>query len=139
MVSSSGHNFGIDWWALGILIYEMIVGIPPFYHKNRDQMFFLIQKATIKYPDPKKHGISVSPEAQDLINRLLEKDMDKRLGSEDDVDEVLAHPWFKGLDKDDILEKVVDPPFKPHLEEGKYDTTHFDESVTSLEPRESFE
>ena len=67
MVTTSGHNHAIDWWALGILIYEMIVGIPPFYHKNRDHMFFLIKEAAIKYPDAKKHGISVSEEAQDLI------------------------------------------------------------------------
>lgn len=80
MVSNAGHNYSIDWWALGILIYEMIVGIPPFYHKNRDHMFYLIKEASIKYPDPKKHGISVSEEAKDLINKLLDKDMENRLG-----------------------------------------------------------
>lgn len=58
-------------------------------------MFYLIKEAAIKYPDPKKHGISVSDNAKDLINKLLEKDMDERLGSKNDVDEVLAHPWFK--------------------------------------------
>ena len=137
MVTSSGHNFGIDWWALGILIYEMIVGIPPFYHKNREHMFYLITQATIKYPDPKKHGITVSENAKDLINMLLEKDMEKRLGWKDDVNEVISHPWFKDLDVNKILNKEIPPPFKPEVKSGKYDTSYFDKSVTCLEPRES--
>ena len=137
MVNSSGHNYSIDWWALGILIYEMIVGIPPFYHKNRDHMFFLIKEASIKYPDPKKHGISVSEEAKDLIDNLLMKDMDERLGSKKGVEEILAHKWFDGVDVDKILKKEIEPPFKPKLKDGKYDTTHFDQAVTCLDPRES--
>lgn len=136
MVTSSGHNFAIDWWALGILIYEMIVGIPPFYHKNRDQMFYLIKEATIKYPDPKKHGISVSETAKDLINKLLEKDMDDRLGAKNDADDILSHPWFKGIDKAAVLAKEVEPPFKPSFSE-KYDLSHFDQSVTEMDPEDS--
>lgn len=137
MVTSTGHNFGIDWWALGILIYEMIVGIPPFYHKDRDHMFYLITKAAIKYPDPKKHGISVSETARDLINKLLEKDMDKRLGTSEDVDEVISHKWFAGLNIDKIMNKEMKPPFKPEIKGGKYDIANFDDTITWLEPRES--
>ena len=137
MVTSTGHNFGIDWWALGILIYEMIVGIPPFYHKDREHMFYLITNASIKYPDPKKHGITVSETAKDLINKLLEKDMDKRLGSSEDLDEVISHPWFSGINIDKILGKEIKPPFKPEIKGGKYDVINFDETVTCLEPRES--
>jgi serine/threonine protein kinase len=137
MVNSTGHNLGIDWWALGILIYEMIVGIPPFYHKNRDHMFYLIKEASIKYPDPKRHGITVSKTAQDLINKLLDKNLDKRLGSKNDIDEILSHPWFDGMSKEKILSREIDPVFKPEVVEGKYDVSNFDSSVTSMEPRES--
>ena len=80
MVEGTGHNTGIDWWALGVLLYEMLVGIPPFYHKNRDHMFMLIKKAAVRYPDLHWHGFGVSDVAQDLINKLLEKDMESRLG-----------------------------------------------------------
>jgi serum/glucocorticoid-regulated kinase 2 len=68
MVSNVGHNKMVDWWSLGILIYEMIVGIPPFYHKNKHKMYYLIQEAPIRYPDVDKHGITVSESAKNLIN-----------------------------------------------------------------------
>ena len=58
----------------------MIVGIPPFYDKNRDRMFLNIEHAPIRWPEKAKHGLSVSPAAQDLINKLLERDKRKRLG-----------------------------------------------------------
>lgn len=51
MIVGSGHDHTLDWWALGILIYEMIIGIPPFYNKNKHQMYFLIQHAPIRWPD----------------------------------------------------------------------------------------
>ena len=51
MLKGSGHSFPIDWWALGILTYEMIVGIPPFFHKNRLRMYALIREGPITFPD----------------------------------------------------------------------------------------
>mmetsp|Transcript_25813 Transcript_25813/g.39679 ORF Transcript_25813/g.39679 Transcript_25813/m.39679 type:complete len:81 (-) Transcript_25813:252-494(-) len=80
MIDGTGHDHTLDWWALGILIYEMIVGIPPFYHRNQNQMYVLIQQAPIKWPDPQKHGISLSDEAKDIVTKLLHKDRKKRLG-----------------------------------------------------------
>lgn len=71
MIIGSGHDHTLDWWALGVLIYEMIIGIPPFYNKNKHQMYFLIQNAAIRWPDKERHGISVSEEAKDLINRVI--------------------------------------------------------------------
>ncbi len=83
MIVGSGHDHTLDWWALGILMYsylfnyvisyfsyEMIIGIPPFYNKNKHQMYYLIQHAPIRWPDKEKHGISVSEEAKDLITRV---------------------------------------------------------------------
>ncbi len=58
----------------------MIIGIPPFYDKNRNKMFLNIEKAPIRWPDQAKHGISISPVAQDLITKLLDRDKKKRLG-----------------------------------------------------------
>lgn len=58
----------------------MIIGIPPFYDKNRNRMFMNIEQSPIKWPDKQKHGVSVSPIAQDLILRLLDRDRKSRIG-----------------------------------------------------------
>ena len=63
MLIGNGHDFTVDWWALGILIFEMIVGIPPFFNRNKHRMYFLIRESPVNFPDPKRHKISVSPEA----------------------------------------------------------------------------
>ena len=63
MIIGSGHDHSLDWWALGILIYEMIIGIPPFYNQNKHQMYYLIQHAPIRWPQKEKHKIDNSPEA----------------------------------------------------------------------------
>lgn len=70
MIVGSGHNKTLDWWALGILIYEMIIGIPPFYNPNKNQMYYLIQNSPIRWPEKAKHGIEVSPKAKDLISKV---------------------------------------------------------------------
>ena len=94
MINGTGHDHTVDWWALGILMYEMIVGIPPFYHKNRQVMYKMILQKMPKYPDPERHGINVPEDLQDLINKLLDKDMATRLGSQNGVNAVLSHPFF---------------------------------------------
>mmetsp|Transcript_36029 Transcript_36029/g.41609 ORF Transcript_36029/g.41609 Transcript_36029/m.41609 type:complete len:84 (-) Transcript_36029:183-434(-) len=83
----------------------MIVGFPPFYHKNQNTMYDLIEKFPVKFPDPVKHGIEMSDEVKDIITQLLEKNPKKRLGYEGGIEEILKHKWFKSLDVDDILNK----------------------------------
>jgi len=67
MIVGSGHDKSLDWWTLGILIYEMIVGFPPFIDLNMNKMYYMIQNAPIRWPDAQRHGIDVSEEAKDLI------------------------------------------------------------------------
>lgn len=80
MINGTGHDETLDWWTLGVLIYEMIVGIPPFYNQNKHKMYYQIENGKIKWPSQEKHSFSVSEEAQNLISKLLIKDKKQRLG-----------------------------------------------------------
>lgn len=126
MLIGNGHDFTVDWWALGILIFEMIVGIPPFFNRNKHRMYFLIRESPVNFPDPKRHKISVSPEAQDLIVKLLDKDRTSRLGV-NGVEEILSHPWFADLDMDKLVKKELTPPYVPKVQE---DFAYFDKKLT---------
>lgn len=81
MINGTGHDHGVDWWALGILIYEMIIGIPPFYNSNKHKMYLFIQSAPIRWPTMERHGVEASPLAKDLIIKMLDKNKQTRLGS----------------------------------------------------------
>ena len=65
------YDFMVDIWAMGILLYEMLVGIPPFYNKNYAKMFKMIQENDLKFPSPKKYKIIIEDNAKDLIRKLL--------------------------------------------------------------------
>jgi len=88
MLEKQGHGKSVDWYLLGVLIYEMLTGIPPFFVEDRDLLFHWIRHEEPDIPD-------VSPEAKDLIAKLLIKDPLKRLGAgKKDADEIKQHPWF---------------------------------------------
>ena len=63
IITREGQDQTLDWWALGILIYEMIIGVTPFYNANTNKMYFMVTNGPIRWPDRIKHGIYVSPDA----------------------------------------------------------------------------
>lgn len=97
MVSSEGHDSTVDWWAVGILIYEMLIGVTPFFNKNRQLLQSKIKHAKVVFPDRRQYRIEYSNELVDLVLQLLKKDRTQRLGSKRGADEILEHPFFKGI------------------------------------------
>lgn len=105
VVRGDGHEFAVDWWALGILSYEMLYGTTPFRGKNRKDTF-----GRILFMPPKFTG---KPSLlTDLIAKLLDKEPTRRLGYARGACEIQEHPFFGGL-KWDLLTEVLRPPFLP--------------------------
>ena len=117
-----GHGKRVDWWSLGCIIYEMMTGLPPFYTKDRKQLFNEIKNTELEIPK------MFSPECKDLVQKLFIKDPTKRLGS-NGAEEIMSHVWFTGVDWDAIEKKQVAPPFIPKLS-SEYDTSYIDEDFT---------
>ncbi|OAD07019.1 hypothetical protein MUCCIDRAFT_137539 [Mucor lusitanicus CBS 277.49] len=113
VIRSWGHSSSVDWWTLGILIYEMLYGTTPFKGSNRNETFYHIMNSDISFPPPhKKQPQAVSNTCKHLIRRLLDKQEAKRLGSRaGGASEVKAHPFFKSL-KFALLRHMT-PPIVP--------------------------
>lgn len=107
MVKQSGHNKSVDWYLLGVLIYEMLIGFPPFYSLNKDQMFQNIESAKVRIP------ARISSTGKNFIKQLLKKDPGKRLGSIKDAEEVKLHPFFQGTCWESVKNKEIKSPIVP--------------------------
>ena len=137
VILDKGCNRPADWWSLGILIYEMMFGIPPFYSRDVQEMY----KNTIVNPLKFKARPKVSDEAKDFIAGLLVKAPAKRLGSVADSLEVMSHPWFKDFDWCKLLDKKLVPPYNPNEKdwEKNFDPGFMKEvakdSICSIDPK----
>ncbi|KAI9303950.1 kinase-like domain-containing protein [Cunninghamella echinulata] len=129
LLLGQGYTKNVDWWTLGVLLYEMLTGLPPFYDENTNEMYRKILQDELRFPD------NVSSEAQDLLTGLLTRDPNQRLGH-NGPEVIKSHPFFASIDWRKLMQKKVQPPFKP-LVENAYDTTNFDDEFTSEAPLES--
>ena len=103
-----GYDRAIDWWALGILLYTMLIGASPFRvgNLNIDGEAYKkrVMKQKVKFPDRKKYKLECSDELIDLITRLLDKNEKTRIGASDkDYLEIKNHPLFKNINWDAII------------------------------------
>uniref|UniRef100_A0A3B4DUV5 protein kinase C n=1 Tax=Pygocentrus nattereri TaxID=42514 RepID=A0A3B4DUV5_PYGNA len=128
VLTDSTYTRAVDWWGLGVLIYEMLVGESPFPGDDEEEVFDSIVNDEVRYPR------FLSPESVSIIQKLLQKNPEKRLGAgEHDANEVKRHWFFKGVDWEALLAKRVKPPFLPTIKTDA-DVSNFDEEFTRLKP-----
>ena len=132
LLLEKGLNRMADWWSLGILIYEMLYGMPPFYSSNVQNMYKKIVRDDVNF----RHGVKLSDEGKDLIKKLLCKNPNKRLGNQADSLEVLSHPWFSDLNWSMLQDKKIPPPIKPKCE-GEDWMKNFDREFINEKVRDS--
>lgn len=132
VILGQGHNRPADWWSLGILAYEMMFGLPPFYHNVAQNMYRKIVKEEVVF----KPNINISEEGKDFIRNSLIKDQYKRLGSAGDSLEIMSHPWFKDIDWTKMMAKKITPPFIPNCSNDDW-INNFDDEFIKEEVRDS--
>eukprot|EP00252_Welwitschia_mirabilis_P013578 TRINITY_DN2984_c0_g1_i1.p1 TRINITY_DN2984_c0_g1~~TRINITY_DN2984_c0_g1_i1.p1 ORF type:complete len:476 (+),score=78.03 TRINITY_DN2984_c0_g1_i1:525-1952(+) len=131
IILSKGHNKAADWWSVGILLYEMLTGQPPFTHKNRQKLQDKIIKEKIKLPS------YLTFEVHSLLKGLLHKDPTKRLGGgPDGSNEIKKHKWFRGINWKKLEAREIQPKFRPSVA-GKDCIANFDEHWTKMPPQDS--
>jgi serum/glucocorticoid-regulated kinase 2 len=125
IVTGAGHDKAVDWWSLGILLYELTVGIPPFYSQNVNEMYNKIQHGVLRFPP------FLSDNCKSLIVALLNRDPKKRCGSKDDVDDIKTHPFFKDISFEKMMKKQIDVPYKPKVKNTGEGTDNFAPEFTN--------
>uniref|UniRef100_A0A3Q3X1K9 non-specific serine/threonine protein kinase n=1 Tax=Mola mola TaxID=94237 RepID=A0A3Q3X1K9_MOLML len=125
VLEDNDYGRAVDWWGLGVVMYEMMCGRLPFYNQDHEKLFELILMEEIKFPR------TLSADAKSLLSGLLIKDPNKRLGGgPDDAKEIMRHSFFGTVDWQDVYDKKLVPPFQPQVS-SETDTRYFDEEFTA--------
>jgi len=121
IILSKGHSKPADYWAFGILVFEMLAGYPPFYDDEPLRIYQKILQGNIKWP------YHFSADAKDFISQLLVADPSKRLGSSKrGAATIKEHPWFKTVDWQDIVSCALKAPLQPKTGGHEGDTSNFE-------------
>ncbi|XP_041847605.1 microtubule-associated serine/threonine-protein kinase 3 isoform X4 [Melanotaenia boesemani] len=120
VILRQGYGKPVDWWAMGIILYEFLVGCVPFFGDTPEQLFGQVVNDEIIWPDGED---ALPPDSQDLITRLLRQNPLERLGTGGGAAEVKMHMFFVGLDWNGLLRQKAE--FIPQLE-SEEDTSYFD-------------
>ncbi|KAL7832528.1 hypothetical protein SRHO_G00295460 [Serrasalmus rhombeus] len=128
VLTETSYTRAVDWWGLGVLIFEMLVGESPFPGDDEEEVFDSIVNDEVRYPR------FLSTEAISIMRRLLRRNPERRLGAgERDAEEVKKHPFFRNVDWGALLAKKIQPPFVPTIK-GREDVSNFDDEFTSEAP-----
>lgn len=123
------YGFSVDWWALGVLMYEMMAGQPPFEADNEDDLFESILNDDVLYP------VWLSREAVSILKGFMTKNCLKRLGCTASGEQsILDHPFFRDVDWIRLEARQIEPPFKPDIR-SRTDVRNFDTDFTREDPK----
>ena len=122
------YGRAVDWWAFGVLIYQMLLQQSPFRGEDEDEIYDAILADEPLYP------IHMPRDSVSILQKLLMREPELRLGSgPTDAQEIMSHAFFRNINWDDVRDKKVPPPFKPEIK-NPTDTSNFDSEFTSVTP-----
>ncbi|KAE9368177.1 Pkinase-domain-containing protein [Stipitochalara longipes BDJ] len=120
VLNDKGYNKSVDWWGLGILIFEMLCGFTPFWDLSPMKIYENIFKGRIRYPP------YINPDAEDLLKQLLTADLTRRLGNlHGGSEDVKNHMWFAEVTWERLAKKDIDAPYVPPIKPGVGDASQF--------------
>ncbi|KAF2863719.1 Pkinase-domain-containing protein [Piedraia hortae CBS 480.64] len=125
LLDEQGYTKMVDFWSLGVLVFEMCCGWSPFYAEDTQQMYKNIAFGKVRFPRD-----ILSLEGRSLVKSLLNRNPQARLGAKGDADELMAHPFFSDIDWDALGQKLMLSPFKPKVN-GPLDVSNFDPEFTN--------
>lgn len=129
IISGKPYDRAVDWWAFGVLLFQMLLCQSPFKGDDEDEIFNAIEHDDVKYP------ISMPRQTVLVLQAFLTKDPTERLGSsERDAEEIMEHAYFQDVNFDDVLNCRIQPPYLPELT-SEHDYSNFDKEFTSETPR----
>jgi len=128
IIQGHHYNQSVDYWSLGVLLYEMLIGQSPFNGSDEDELFWSICNEQAYYPR------FITKEALSILKLLLEKDSEKRLGMpECSAGDICDQPFYKPIDWVRLERKEVQPPFRPKVK-NQLDVSNFDKDFTMEKP-----
>ena len=125
LLDESGYTKMVDFWSLGVLVFEMCCGWSPFYAEDTQQMYKNIAFGKVRFPRE-----TLSVEGRNFVKGLLNRNPKHRLGATDDAEELKKHAFFGDIDWNALSQKLITPPFKPQLK-SETDVSYFDPEFTN--------
>lgn len=125
LLDESGYTKMVDFWSLGVLVFEMCCGWSPFYAEDTQQMYKNIAFGKVRFPRD-----TLSQEGRNFVKGLLNRNPKHRLGATDDAEELKRHAFFSDIDWEILAKKLITPPFRPKLK-SETDVSYFDPEFTN--------
>lgn len=127
MLKRDGHGTAVDWWGLGMVLFEMLTGLPPWYTTDTAKLFERVKHAPLMFPR------SVSPEAKEIITGLLNKDPSLRFGTTvESIEYMKQHKLFEHIDWDKLGRKELKSPFIPYCSDDMGAGNNFEDQFTKM-------